>query len=525
MVIVEDEKLEREGIVEFFDWNSLDIEIAGTASDGIEGIELAKEIKPDIIMTDIKMPVIDGIEMSKKIREFLPKAKIIVLSGHDDFNYAREAMRFKANAYLLKPIDEKEMLDAVKGVVNECRSELRQSEDEIVIRAMLREEYEQERIKFYMNLLQNKISKEEFEKKAFIYNLNMKWQEYFLVTAVKLDGNNEITLEIITSDLNENLKDNLCFSVFEKNSNNFYLCVTMKDKEDIAVIHGKIKNTAHRLLKIIAVGDFVDHLSEINRSFEAAKEALAYGVFWNIKDTIHSSGIKRLKDKFNESAPEAVIQGNNLSKQLIRAVSSADRKNIQDILAEMFEFMASNKYMEIDYIKNYFNNILYEIFLFLLNMNKESNDGWKSRNDFGSEFLNLDSFEAMKNYVYDSVDKSIKRVEEKRNNKDEHIVSNVIKLLQERYRSELSLKVVAAEVFLSPNYLGSIFKRYTGKGFNEYLSEYRIEKAKELLKNPNKKISSVGKEVGIENTSYFCVVFKNTCGMTPKEYQELNVRS
>ena len=124
MIIIEDEKLEREGLVEFFDWNSMDVEIVGTASDGIEGMELAEKIKPDIIITDIKMPGMNGLDMSKKIKEILPKTKIIILTGYGDFKFAKQAIGISVSAYILKPIEEEELINTIKTIVSECKRNL-----------------------------------------------------------------------------------------------------------------------------------------------------------------------------------------------------------------------------------------------------------------------------------------------------------------------------------------------------------------------------------------------------------------
>jgi len=107
LMIVEDEKWEREGLQDFLDWENLGIKVTGCASNGIEGKKLAEEIQPHIIITDIKMPLMDGIQMSREIRSFLPETYIIILSGYDEFDYAKQAFEFDATAYLLKPLKKK----------------------------------------------------------------------------------------------------------------------------------------------------------------------------------------------------------------------------------------------------------------------------------------------------------------------------------------------------------------------------------------------------------------------------------
>ncbi len=109
LLIVEDEKWEREGLRDFLDWGSLGIDVSGCACNGVEGVRMAEQYSPDIILTDIMMPQMDGIRMSQNIRAFLPDTKIIVLSGYDDFQYAKQTFSFHAFAYMLKPIDRKNL--------------------------------------------------------------------------------------------------------------------------------------------------------------------------------------------------------------------------------------------------------------------------------------------------------------------------------------------------------------------------------------------------------------------------------
>lgn len=117
LLIVEDEKWEREGLRDFLDWNSLGIEVAGCACNGVEGVKMAELYRPEIILTDIMMPKMDGIRMSLKVRTFLPDVRIIVLSGYDDFQYAKQTFEFHAYAYLLKPIEKKHVEEVIFGVL------------------------------------------------------------------------------------------------------------------------------------------------------------------------------------------------------------------------------------------------------------------------------------------------------------------------------------------------------------------------------------------------------------------------
>ena len=162
--------------------------------------------------------------------------------------------------------------------------------------------------------------------------------------------------------------------------------------------------------------------------------------------------------------------------------------------------------------------------MILYNINKNVETILEGESDACKPLMALDRLVSMQEYIFDFFDKTLGYVNEKRNNKEEYVAKKVVQLIEDKYMADLSLKTISADVALSPNYLGSIFKRFTGRAFNDYLCEYRMEKAKELLKSPRNKVSTVAQKVGIPNTSYFCVVFKNIYGITPGEYQEIVVR-
>ena len=123
LLIVEDEIWEREGLVDFIDWRQLNIQIVGTASNGIQGLKMAKLHQPDIIITDIRMPILDGLELSKRVKFFLPQCKIIIITGYDDFEYARDAIHAGVYNYLLKPVQKKELLNTINRVIKDILQE------------------------------------------------------------------------------------------------------------------------------------------------------------------------------------------------------------------------------------------------------------------------------------------------------------------------------------------------------------------------------------------------------------------
>ncbi|OPJ58393.1 response regulator [Clostridium oryzae] len=527
MVIIEDERLEREGLVDYFDWSSFGIEIVGTASDGIEGIELAEKERPDIIITDIKMPGMSGIEMCKEIRKFLPNTKIIILSGHDDFNYAKEAILFKTNAYVLKPIVDEEMLNAIQRVVKECTFEQEKINEQIHTREKLKKEYGRAKQKLFNDLLEGVLDKKELRERMLYYGVKYSEKNKFVVVYISFKDNRLESPEQFQLEFLKNLEKYAIFSEYRTKKE---MCTILKFESEY--YDTQIDNVINYLIElcnkdtfnaITAIGSRVDNLYDIDKSYKCADEALTYAEFWGLSGVIRYKDVVEKNKVSNEDIGKFIIQGNKFSKLLVHDVSSGDCEKVDEDLEQMFDYIAANRKMSVDYIKNYLQNVIYEISLLKYNLNRKSEDAIEVPSDSDS-VLQLKSLQLIKKYVHEVFNNVLAILEDKRKNKDENVIKNIVNLIENRYMEDINLKVVAAEMFFSPNYLGTIFKKFTGKSFNDYLTECRMDKAKELLTKTNKKVSRVAKEVGMSNTSYFCIVFKHTYGMTPKEYQEMSLR-
>jgi two-component system response regulator YesN len=541
MLIVEDERLEREGLVSFLDWNSFDIQIAGTACDGIEGLELAERIKPDIIITDIKMPGMTGIEMSKKIKDFLPRVKIIILTGYDDFKFAREAISFKANDYILKPVEEDEMTDAIKKVITECRREEEMFLQETIMKDTIDEGYINAKAKFLMDLIEGNFEHESFVDGGIRFNINLKRNTDLVIIAIKIQEkeNRESKcisriLKKINCDIEEyfqsiNMSAPGLFSFSNDHNGEIVICIPIIDKDTDVIrrFYSDIINIVkekHGLRLLFGVGNVVSNPYEIRKSYEGAEESLEFSEFWDVQDIVFYKEVQAIRRDSYEKLGEFVTIGNGLSKNLIIAMSSSDKETVFVLLEEIFEYIKLYKNLDKEYISSYLNNIINEASLFIYNINAKTESFMEEYCDGIRLFTNLRDLKSMENYMHNFFKKVIGFLNEKRNNKDSNVIRKVIKIIEEKYMKEISLKTIAAEVYLSPNYLGNLFKKSTGKTFNEYLCEYRMERAKELLKQGNKKVSAVAQEVGIFNTSYFCILFKNAYGIAPGEFQEMILR-
>jgi len=513
MLIVEDEKWEREGLIDFIDWNDFGIEIAGTARDGIEGYDEALRLKPDIILTDIKMPGMDGLEMSKKIKEVMPDTKIIILTGYDDFKYAQEAIRFSASAYILKPFEENELIPVIRKVVDLCNKELEKKGWERKVLNRLSESRKAEKLSFLFDWISGAVKEEELHWKLKEFDIHVNPDGRYAVALVKgFSGPAEKTgiSELLAEKAGI---DDYLFTVENAKENEVIICWEA-GKAACGMHDGCFSDTCEEYGRnmVIGIGEQVSPYN-LHISYNQAKEAVKHQIFWNDFSLFRYGDIHKLQENFMEKANEFLVHGDYFSKQFILAVSSANETRVSELLKELFDYINGARGAGTDFIISFIKNIVNDIYVFIYTLHSNFTRSYLYEKTWSECTLN-DLKNTMDKFLI-----NVLTVHRNRLSYDEQTVRKVIEIIESRYMEPLSIKTIANEVFLSPNYLGSIFRHYTGKRFNEYLNEYRMEKAKELLKSPKNRVASVAAMVGFQNTSYFCLVFKNTYGIAPGEYQ------
>lgn len=538
MLIVEDEKWEREGLLDFLDWRSFGLEVADMAVDGIEGLEKAETIRPDIIITDIKMPGMDGISMSKKIKAAMPQVKIIILTGYDDFKLAREAISFKADAYILKPLEETEFIPVLQKVIEECRNEKAKSAREDLINQQLAENLSLAKAEFLNDLLEGResgrsIGPDEFLMKLAGFGINPLNSNEFTIMIIQITDAAETRLigtDMVLSVAERILSKHLLFLLPFSKEGKFVCCLSNPSGEEalfrplIAELFQAIHNGTD-LHTVVGVGEPAASLTEISHSYTQAGLAVEFGIFWSSQDIIYFSEIDSLQRKFATHISEYIIQSSQFSKQLIAAVRLGNEERCFELLREMFQFIRENQGAGRDFIGNFLQSVIHELTLFLCTINKSFGSSRLNKQSQELQLSGSTSLQSLETGITEFIKNSLALINTKKSNPEEQIVQKVIQLIEERYMTDLGLQIIAREVFLSPNYLGNIFKKFTGKTFNDYLCERRMEKAKELLQSPNNKVGWVAAAVGIPNTSYFCTIFKQAFGMAPGEYQETFLRN
>lgn len=490
-IIVDDEYYAREGMKRTIPWNKLECEICGEADNALKAIEVAKVYKPELIITDINMPGIDGISMSQEIKKYLPSSKFIIITGYDDFQYARRAIKMNALDFILKPIDYEELINAIKNAVEVIKEEKSNS---IISRE-----------KMLLEIIRGQ------RKITEMYNF---W-----------DNQDEVKISLIENDYYDyyakSLQSNVNYSIIDHLKNR--LKDIFNEKGYVIEAH------QHRIVVIFKKTDIDLENSILSLKYETEnKYETVISVALTQYDKVEN--IKGLYDKSKELLDNRF----NLNKRLIiknklQANKSFDRKIASQIIEDIVLSVNAKKkdkvIVYVDKLSAYFKDVnlnkatVINMVMQIIISFKEEMENYKidinieEKSDiYNSKYLE-DIIKFLKSYLLDVIEK----LREKSSKLEDTSMEKALIYIQKNYNKNISLGIVAKEVYLNESYLSRSFKKYKGMSFTEYITKLRMKKAIELMKT-GKSINEIASEVGYTDYRNFSLNFKKYTGYIPREY-------
>lgn len=533
MIIADDESMVRSALIDKLNWNELQIEIIGAASDGEEAYEMVLALKPDILLTDIRMPHLDGLELSAKLRDDLPDLKIIIVSGYSDFTYAKTALELDITDYILKPIEVKKLTQVIRKVL----SELNKEKDINLYIEDLKSHMSDFRIlaidKFIINLLLGApINKEQLFRKCQYLELPFDLNEQISVAVIEPDTFNEISQNLSEEDLQLLIFSIHNISVEIIHNYEAGLCVQLNDTQIViifkAFIHKQdlqlelcrqIQQATRKYLKhtvSAGIGYPVDDISQIQTGYTYALRALQYR-FYTGKESIN------FIDDFDtpmDCDDLDAIRVSALETNLYDAIQLGDIEQVKEIV-DRFHNLIQTSSLTIPTVRQYYHDMISQLSRHF----KAMQINYKTINEIDKRVKSImmnatiqsSLSKAMKDYCIEIATFFFERMEIRHTKMIEQIYSYIDK----NYMNELSISTIAEHVFLTPNYVSLIFKQTTNMTVIEYITKIRIEKAKELLKSPDLKIFEIAEMVGYPNPRYFSKVFKKVTSLHPSQYKDI----
>lgn len=533
LLLVDDEAIIRRGIRSSIEWDQYGIEIAGEAANGAEALERARLLKPHIVLTDIRMPLLDGLDLSKQLKQELPDSRIIILSGYEDFAYAKEALSLGVHEYLLKPVGAEELIAALCRVREEIEQDEAAKRSRISLDLMLNENYPLIKADFINRVLKGSISNSAlFHEKAEQLKLKLSGDRY-AVMAIGIDD-----FAMMTMDLPGAKQELLRFSVMNiaeellLSRTSGLVCYSEFDHL-IGIISGNrltpdfIENVCKEIqlgvktyLKLsvsIGIGSVSDSPTSLGASYAEAYFALRLKLYRGKDSLIHY----RQSDAASGSQP--VLYPSDEEKAIVNCLKTLDAKGLQTAVDHIFDRFSTTQ-ADAPKVKGICGRLI------LISASGIEEMGIDVSRIIGPDFNpyqemeKLDTLKDLHGWMSGLFRRLIELVQENRNLKFKGIISTALRYIEENFEKEMNLASVAAAVFVTPNYLSRIFKEEMGVNFVEWLNRYRIEKAKTLLMQPGAKTYSVAEKVGYRDYKYFSQMFKRFVGCSPKEFKEMKAQ-
>lgn len=531
--LVEDEYIVREGIKNNIDWEKNGYDFCGEASDGELAFPMISEKRPDIVITDIRMPFMDGIELSRMIKEEYPEIKIIILSGHEEFEYAKAAIQIGVEEYLLKPINGDELLQVVNRVAqkikeeNESRETLQEGEGD--------ENFEYAKRQLLSSLIDDNASLSDAMEQGKKIHLNLMAQCYNIMMLKlqrknKEQGFSQRILELYKT-MEDTLKEQDGQSItFDRAPEGKVILFMGSGEEEIRrnmdVFAGQFREILPEYEDVTyfgSVGVPVMRLRELGESYEAASHGFSYRFLTEPNQIVDNHTVfdqTRNEKKFSCSIGSVDIQ--NLDKQKIESFLKGGEMDEIHFFVEEYMKNTGDAGKNSMIFRQY---IVMDMFFAASHFLTQITDG---REQLGEPFESpeqmqkiVSDLEATVVYIKELFTKVMQVRDAQTTEHNSDVVENAKKYISENYHDEeLTLNTVAHEVNVSPNHLSAMFSQKTGQTFVKYLTDVRMHRAKELLKCTSKRSNEICEEVGYRDPHYFSHLFKKNVGCSPIQYRE-----
>lgn len=510
---VEDEIVIREGIRDSVDWAGCGFEYCGDAPDGEIALPLLQALKPDVLITDIRMPFMDGLQLSQIMRDRLPSTKIIILSGHDEFEYAQQAIKLGVFEYLLKPVSQQDLMGALRNVA----SALEQENQERQILQQLREQVELNRAalreRFLLKLVTGAATSAEAIEKSDLLGLDLVSRCY-LVVAIKLEPADRpvdyLEYQRIQQVIAATVESDPDVCLLTKDVDELVLIIKGASpanvQEESQLIVERARNAAKRTSceMIVGYGVPVHRISDINRSFIAATAEMQDVVDWR-KGALGFEKHDLLRVSSSIVAEYLRLgTADGVDAALTAFMRPLGERAVRSPIVRSFVFadIVLTAARFVDELGGAAGEIVPELDDLPIGVSAIGSTGqlWEKARTVLLRVVNFRDSSVLNQYT--------------------EVIQQAQEHIHRQYMNpELSLASVAAQVNLSACHFSAVFSQQTGGTFKSYLTETRIKKASELLRTTTLKAFEIGYQVGYNDPNYFSHVFRKHTGLTPLEFR------
>ena len=537
IILVDDEEEVRKSIIRKIDWTSVGFTVVGDAENGEEALEKIEGLEPDVVLTDIRMPYIDGLTLAERIRQKYPSMKIVIFSGYDDFEYAKRAIKLNVTEYILKPVNVEELTAILKRIKTNLDEEIEQKRNVTLLRENYRKSLPILREQFLKDLISRPMEKKTVLDLVEEYGIPLAGAKKWIAIAVELEQElaqedaplplheekNLIPISVIQI-MEENLKPYYRFSLvsFSGTAEAEIAGIVAVDNGNsqtgLIDILGDICKEIRKLVKVpvtIGIGHSAAELGNISVSFKSALDALGYRAIVGTGGTIYINDVEPVsggKLQFGGEDESAFVQAIKFGpEEKIEEAVQQIVKRMSDARVHVRQYQA--------YVLSVANCMIQLTQQYDLNLEEIFADDPLGLDPFTviQQALNRDNFSR---WLYQAALKINGAMNRERDNTARQVMEKAKQYIMDNYQDpDLSVEQICRYLHMSPAYFSTMFKKATGQTYVAYLTEIRLNKAVELLNMTDDKTYVIASKVGYQEQNYFSYVFKKRFGVSPTKFR------
>lgn len=528
IMLVDDEEEVRKAMIRQMDWEKLGFTVAGDAENGEDALEKLEQLEPDVVMTDIRMPYMDGLTLVSKIREKYPFMKILIFSGYDDFEYAKQAIKFKVTEYILKPVNGEELAEILKRVKISLDEEIEHRRN---INA-LQESYESSlpvlRELFLNDLVSRTVDPADVLPKFEEYGIDILGARKWLAAVIYVENMEQTEeqelfrhRELIPISVRNLVEDHLRsygrFVSFNSAEGITAIAAVDEDNSETGLIKllDDICKESRRMLGVsitIGIGGSCGALQEIDRSYQAAVDALGYRAIVGSGRTIYINDVEPVnRGKLQMEAKEEA--------ELTAAIKFGGKEQIEGALRELAARMDDAKVHASQY-QVYMLTIVNCLIRLMQQYDLEMGAMFESEEHYADIMKRVCRKECFAEEIIPVACRMNEALNQARDNTTRRVIVEAKEYIRKNYADpELSVDMLCKHLHMSPAYFSTVFKKETGQTYINYLTGVRLKEAEKLLQETDDKTYEIAEKVGYQEQNYFSYVFKKQYGVSPTKYR------
>ena len=528
IMLVDDEEEVRTSIIKKINWEANGFEVVGDAENGRDALEKIEILEPNVIITDIRMPYMDGLALTESLRQKFPSIKVIIFSGFDDFSYAKEAIRLGVAEYILKPVNVDELTEILKRVRAKLDEEIESARDIDILRESYKASLPVLREQFLNKLIIKKGLFDEPSIDGYLeeYGMNIGNANKWIVCVVNIELENanirgellkekELIPIYVKKFIEEKLSPHYRNVVFDSVQDAEPVIIVARDEDNtqtgLTDVMRDVCKTAKRVLGVgitVGIGRSSQTLSDISASYKAAVDAVGYKKIVGAEDVVYihdvepvSTGVLRFEEKEEE--------------ELISAIKFGGEERIAEVVGSL-----AVKLDEVKVHSRQYQAYMLRILTCIMDLMQQYEISLSGLENYMEVVSKIKDGDSLKEWLLGICNNINLGMQQKRETTSKQIVKEAKEYILENYtNAELSLEVICRHLHLSPAYFSSLFKKETGQTYINYLTDIRLNKAVELLSTTDEKTYMIAEKVGYLEQNYFSYVFKKKIGVSPTKYR------